>query len=141
MFKNVIVRRPCKAMVEGITSAPELGKPDYELALKQHDDYIEALKKCGVNVTVLEADERYPDSCFVEDPAVITRECAIITNPGAASRNGCVPSSPIVRIAGRQLREPLHIRAPGSGKIRAVPRNRLPQRWRNCCVGATKAEV
>ena len=77
MFKNVIVRRPCKAMVEGITSAPELGKPDYELALKQHDTYIEALKKCGVEVTVLEADERYPDSCFVEDPAVITRKCAI----------------------------------------------------------------
>ena len=88
MFKNVIVRRPCKAMVEGITSAPELGKPDYELALKQHDDYIAALKKCGVAVTVLEADERYPDSCFVEDPAVITRKCAIITNPGAPSRNG-----------------------------------------------------
>lgn len=88
MFKNVIVRRPCKAMVEGITSAPELGKPDYELALKQHDDYIAALKQCGVEVTVLEADERYPDSCFVEDPAVITRKCAIITNPGAPSRNG-----------------------------------------------------
>ena len=87
MFKNVIVRRPCRAMVEGITSAPELGKPDYELALKQHDAYIEALKKCGVEVTVLEACERFPDSCFVEDPAVITRKCAIITNPGAMSRN------------------------------------------------------
>ena len=75
-------------MVEGITSNPQLGKPDYELALQQHDTYITALKKCGVNVTILEADERYPDSCFVEDPAVITRKCAIITNPGAASRNG-----------------------------------------------------
>ncbi len=88
MFKNVIVRRPCKAMVEGISSAPELGKPDYELALKQHDAYIEALKTCGVEVTVLPADERYPDSCFVEDPAVITKKCAIITNPGADSRRG-----------------------------------------------------
>ena len=88
MFQNVIVRRPCKAMVEGITSNPQLGKPDYEKALQQHDTYIEALKKCGVNVTVLPADERYPDSCFVEDPAVITRKCAIITNPGADSRNG-----------------------------------------------------
>ena len=87
-FNHVIVRRPCKAMVEGITSAPELGKPDYELALKEHDAYIEALKQCDVDVTVLEADERYPDSCFVEDPALITRKCAIITNPGAASRNG-----------------------------------------------------
>ncbi len=86
MFKNVIVKRPCKAMVEGITSAPELGKPDYDLALKQHDAYIEALKQCGVEVTVLEADEAYPDSCFVEDTAVITRKCAIISNPGALSR-------------------------------------------------------
>ena len=31
-FSNVIVRRPAKSMVEGITSAPELGKPDYEKA-------------------------------------------------------------------------------------------------------------
>ena len=88
MFQNVIVRRPCRALVEGITSNPQLGKPIYEKALQQHDTYIEALKQCGVAVTVLPADERYPDSCFVEDPAVITRKCAIITNPGAASRNG-----------------------------------------------------
>lgn len=87
-FNNVIVRRPCRAVCEGITSAPELGRPIYEKALAQHDKYIEALKKCGVEVTVLEADERYPDSCFVEDPALITRKCAIITNPGAESRNG-----------------------------------------------------
>ena len=88
MFQNVIVRRPCRALIDGITSNPQLGKPDYEKACKQHDSYIAALKQCGVNVTVLEADERYPDSCFVEDPAVITRKCAIITNPGAESRNG-----------------------------------------------------
>ena len=58
-FSNVIVRRPAKSMVEGITSAPELGKPDYEKALKQHDDYIAALKECGVEVTVLPALEQF----------------------------------------------------------------------------------
>jgi len=88
MFKNVIVRRPSKAIVDGITSAPELGKPDYELALKQHDDYIEALKSCGVNVDVLDADDEYPDSCFVEDTAVLTPNVAIISNPARDSRNG-----------------------------------------------------
>ncbi len=88
MFKNVIVRKPAKSMVDGITSAPELGKPDYELAVKQHDAYIAALKQCGVQVTELEALEAYPDACFVEDVAVVTRKCAIITNPGAESRNG-----------------------------------------------------
>jgi dimethylargininase len=88
MFKNAIVRKPCRAMVKGITSAPELGKPDFELAQKQHNDYIEALKKTGVEVTVLEANEDYPDSCFVEDTAVLTTNCAIISNPGAMSRRG-----------------------------------------------------
>ncbi len=86
MFKNVIVRRPSKSMVEGITSAPELGKPDYELALKQHDNYIKALESCGVRVTVLDAMEEFPDSCFVEDTAVLTKNCAIISNPGAPTR-------------------------------------------------------
>ncbi len=87
-FNHVIVRRPCRAMIDGITSAPELGKPDYEKALRQHDDYISTLSRCGVDIIILPPDERYPDSCFVEDPALITRECAIITNPGAPSRNG-----------------------------------------------------
>ena len=87
-FSNVIVRRPGKSLCDGITSAPELGQPIYERAIEEHDDYIEALKKCGVEVTVLPALEQYPDSCFVEDPAVITRMGAIITNPGASTRNG-----------------------------------------------------
>ena len=88
MFNNVIVKKPCEAMVNGITSAPELGKPDFALAARQHDAYIAALTQCGVDVTILEADEEFPDSCFVEDTAVITKKCAVITNPGAPSRNG-----------------------------------------------------
>lgn len=86
MFKNVIVRRPSKSMTEGITSSPELGKPDYENAIKQHESYVEALKKCGVKVTILEELEEFPDSCFVEDAALLTEKCAIITRPGALSR-------------------------------------------------------
>lgn len=87
-FSHVIVRRPGKSLCDGITSAPELGKPIYEKAIQQHDAYIEALKQCGVEVTVLPALEEYPDACFVEDTAVITRCGAIIDNPGAGSRNG-----------------------------------------------------
>lgn len=87
-FSHVIVKRPCRAITEGITSGLYPGRPDYSLALIQHDAYIEALKQCGVDVTVLPADEKFPDSCFVEDPAVLMEKCAVITNPGAASRNG-----------------------------------------------------
>jgi dimethylargininase len=74
-------------MVDGITSA-SLGKPDYEKAITQHDAYIEALKLCGVRTVILEAEEQYPDSVFVEDTAVLAPKCAVITNPGAAARQG-----------------------------------------------------
>jgi dimethylargininase len=87
MFKNAIVRRPGRSLADGITSAT-IGKPDYENALKQHDAYISALESCGVSVTVLKAQEVYPDSVFVEDTAVLAKKCAIITNPGALSRQG-----------------------------------------------------
>ena len=87
MFTNAIVRKPCKNMVNGITSA-KLGQPDYQNALRQHANYVDALKKCGLKVTVLDGDENYPDSVFVEDTALLTPKCAILTNPGAQSRSG-----------------------------------------------------
>ncbi|NOX34265.1 MAG: N(G),N(G)-dimethylarginine dimethylaminohydrolase [Deltaproteobacteria bacterium] len=85
MFTRAIVKTPCRNMVNGISSS-NLGKPDYELALKQHENYIKALKECGLNVTMLDPDENFPDSTFIEDVCLITPGCAIITNPGADSR-------------------------------------------------------
>lgn len=85
MFTNAIVKTPCRNMVHGI-SAANMGKPDYSLALKQHKDYILALKHCGLKVMVLDPDESFPDSTFIEDACLITPRCAVITNPGAASR-------------------------------------------------------
>ena len=86
MFKNAIVRKPCPEIINGLTSV-SLGKPDYNKALDQHAGYVEALRSCGLNVKVLEADSQFPDSVFVEDVALCTSECAIVTNPGAPSRN------------------------------------------------------
>ena len=88
MFTKVIVKKPCRALIHGITDHPELGVPDYEHALAQHAAYVETLRALGAEVTVLEADEAYPDSCFVEDVAVLTPECAVLTRPGALSRQG-----------------------------------------------------
>jgi dimethylargininase len=84
-FTKAIVRTPCRNIINGLTTAG-LGKPDYGLALKQHKRYIEALEMCGLEVTILEPDENFPDSVFVEDAAVLIPGCAIITNPGAESR-------------------------------------------------------
>lgn len=87
MFKHAIVRTPCPEMIHGITSAT-LGKPDYALALNQHKQYVKALRSLGLEITVLEPDNRFPDSTFVEDVALCTVGFSVITNPGAASRQG-----------------------------------------------------
>jgi dimethylargininase len=62
MFTKAIVRKPCPEMIHGLSSSSP-GKPDFDLALD-------------------------PDSVFVEDVALCTPLCAIVTNPGAPSRNG-----------------------------------------------------
>lgn len=87
MFNKAIARRPGKSLVNGITTAA-LGQPDYELALKQHDAYIEALESCGLSVTVMDADEDYPDGMFVEDVALVMPGLAVVTRPGADARRG-----------------------------------------------------
>jgi dimethylargininase len=87
MFTKAIVKTPCKNLASGLSSAG-LGKPDYNLALKQHKLYIDALRICGLEVTILPPDDQYPDSTFVEDIAIFTPYCVVITQPGAVSRKG-----------------------------------------------------
>lgn len=87
MFTRAITRRPSVEMVNGITSQ-KLGKPDFDLALKQHEAYVEALKSLGLDVIVLDAEPGYPDCCFVEDTAVVCDEVALIAPLGAPTRQG-----------------------------------------------------
>jgi dimethylargininase len=87
VFTRSIVRPPCANFANGLTSV-DLGQPDYELALKQHDAYCRTLEDCGLSLMRLPPDERYPDSTFVEDTAVLTARGAVITQPGAPSRLG-----------------------------------------------------
>lgn len=85
LFTRAIVRKPCPEIIHGLTTA-NLGEPDYETALAQHDRYIRALESCGIAVTVLDANPAFPDSTFVEDTAVLTPHGAVVTRPGAPSR-------------------------------------------------------
>lgn len=85
MFKNAIVRIPGSNFAEGLTSV-DLGVPRYDKVLVQHSRYCEALRECGLTITTLGADLMHPDSTFVEDTAVLTSRGAILTRPGARSR-------------------------------------------------------
>ncbi|MEN8222314.1 MAG: arginine deiminase family protein [Acidobacteriota bacterium] len=86
-FKTAVVRIPGEDFGGGETTA-KLGPPDYKLILSQHREYINTLKKTGLDVVVLDPLPGYPDAYFVEDTAVIFPEMAVITNPGAQSRKG-----------------------------------------------------
>lgn len=88
IFNNAIVRTPSASLIHGITSSKNLGAPNYEKALQQHETYIHALNSCGVSVTILPESEKFPDSCFVEDVALLTEKVAILTRPGAQTRQG-----------------------------------------------------
>jgi dimethylargininase len=87
VFKHAIVRIPGSNFAQGLTTA-HLGVPVYDQVLHQHAHYCDALRECGLTITTLEADPDHPDSTFVEDTAVLTERKAILTRPGARSREG-----------------------------------------------------
>ena len=85
-FTRALMRRPAANFADGETSSAHLGRPDYERALRQFEDYAKALRGCGLTVTIAPADERFPDGHFVEDPFVIFRDMAFLCPSGAPSR-------------------------------------------------------
>jgi len=97
VFKHAIVRTPGMNFAQGLTSV-DLGIPRYDQVVAQHARYCEALMACGLAITTLEADLDHPDSTFVEDTAVLTARCAVLTRPGAQTREGEVAAiRPVLR--------------------------------------------
>ena len=84
-FNSALVRTPGKSVVNGLTANPG-PTPDFAQIMAEHEAYIAALRAAGVDVTVLEPLERFPDSIFVEDPALVFRQAALLLRPGAPSR-------------------------------------------------------
>ena len=111
MFRHAIVRKPGDNFVDGLTSA-ELGKPSVPEARTQHEAYCQALESCGLGLVRLPADLQHPDSTFVEDTAILTSRSAILTRPGAASRQGEVAG--IREAIGRFYSSIHQIAAPGT---------------------------
>jgi len=59
---------------------------DIALASRQHRRYEECLEELGARVISLAAEPDLPDSVFVEDPAVVVDEIAILARTGVESR-------------------------------------------------------
>lgn len=86
-FTHALCRQPARSVTKGLR-LEDLGNPDFDLLVRQHDIYIDALKNAGVIVSIMPALEDFPDSVFVEDAALVLDGVAILLNPGAKSRNG-----------------------------------------------------
>jgi len=83
-FTQAIVRIPAPTVVEGLRTGAET--PGYAGVLAEHRAYVAALEAAGLAVQSLSPLADFPDSMFVEDPAFVLPEGAILLRPGAPSR-------------------------------------------------------
>ena len=84
-FTHAIVRKPARSVVNGIRAGGGQD-PTFDGVAGEHAAYCAALVNAGLAVTILPALEEFPDSIFVEDPALVFPEGAILLRPGAKSR-------------------------------------------------------
>ncbi len=83
---KAITRAVSPAMNECELSYIDRVEIDIEKAQAQHGAYEECLRAMGMEVIALPAEPDLPDSVFVEDPAIVLDEVAVLTRPGAESR-------------------------------------------------------
>jgi dimethylargininase len=83
---HALIRPPGDSYVNAISSRHM--PIDLSVARAQHREYSQALTAAGFSVETLPPDERYPDSCFMQDSALVIGGQAIIARLGALSRSG-----------------------------------------------------
>jgi dimethylargininase len=83
---RALVRPPGDSFVKALSNHPERDTIDPERARLQHAAYTSALERLGFEVAVLPIEEDLPDSCFVQDVALVIGGRALVCRPGEQSR-------------------------------------------------------
>ncbi len=86
-FTHALCRTPARSVTDGLR-ASDHGNPNPDVFAAEHAAYVAALRATGASVTLLPALEAFPDSVFIEDPALVLKGQAIVLRPGAPSRLG-----------------------------------------------------
>ncbi|WP_299352887.1 arginine deiminase-related protein [uncultured Shimia sp.] len=86
-FTHALCRTPSNSVTDGLR-AEDQGDPSADVFRSEHASYVAALRATGAEVEVLPADERFPDSVFIEDAALCLKGQAIVLRPGAETRLG-----------------------------------------------------
>jgi dimethylargininase len=86
--KRAIVREPGDSYTRCISSHPLRHTINIGKAREQHANYCRTLSELGLEITKLPKDDLHPDSCFVEDNAVVHGGKALICRMAKESRRG-----------------------------------------------------
>ncbi|WP_455285555.1 dimethylarginine dimethylaminohydrolase family protein [[Eubacterium] cellulosolvens] len=88
LFDLAFVRPPSNSYVNCVSTNPRRNEIDLALAKEQHRRYVSALKECGVSVIELAPLEDFPDSVFIQDPALLGSKRTVIGRFGELARRG-----------------------------------------------------
>jgi dimethylargininase len=83
---RALVRRPGSRLPEGLLTHFERAEVDVDLATRQWNGYVDALKGNGWDTIEVPPADDCPDAVFVEDTIVMFGGLAVISLPGAPSR-------------------------------------------------------
>jgi dimethylargininase len=111
--RHALVRRPSARLAEGlVTHVDRSDRVDVELAYRQWDSYVAALRDAGWTTHEVPPAPECPDSVFVEDTMVVYGDLAVISLPGADERKPeTVAAEDAVRAQGYRI---ARIEAPGT---------------------------
>jgi len=88
LFDLVFVRPPPNSYVGCVSTSPKRNEIDVELAREQHRRYVSTLKGPGIDVVELPLLEDFPDSVFMQDPALLGSQRSITGRFGEHTRRG-----------------------------------------------------
>jgi len=88
LFETVLVRPPANSYVKCVSANPAKTSIDLDLAKEQHRHYVSVLRESGLHIIELSPLEDFPDSVFMQDPAIIGSRGTVIGRFGEASRRG-----------------------------------------------------
>jgi dimethylargininase len=110
--RRALVRRPSPHLADGLLTHLERVPVDVELARRQWEQYVSALREEGWETLEVPPADDCPDSVFVEDTVVVYGDLAVICRPGADERK---PETAGTEQALRPLGYRIaHVQAPGT---------------------------
>jgi dimethylargininase len=112
VHRLALVRAPATTLAKGQITHVKRRVVKFDKAEAQWDAYVAALEAEGFTTLQIDADDAHPDCVFIEDTVVMLGQVAVVTSPGAPSRQG--EQDAVAEAVADLGLETWHIRTPGT---------------------------